>query len=154
EVLMFRINTFELRLPALRDRIDDLPALAEHLLRRHRADGADGQLFTEAAMAELQSHQWPGNVRELANVIEHASVLCDSLPIDLEHLPQHFARRQLRADLADSAPMTMREIEQRAIERSMTRHNGNKKAVAEELGVSLKTLYNKLNAASEAAEAA
>lgn len=154
EDLMFRINTFELRLPALRDRIDDLPALAEHLLRRHRADGTSGQLFTEAAMAELQSHQWPGNVRELANVIEHASVLCDALPIDVEHLPQHFARRQLRADLADTAPMTMREIEQRAIERSMTRHNGNKKAVAEELGMSLKTLYNKLNAASEASEAA
>jgi two-component system NtrC family response regulator len=50
--------------------------------------------------------------------------------------------------------MTMREIEQRAIERSMTRHNGNKKAVADELGMSLKTLYNKLNAASEASEAA
>jgi len=87
-------------------------------------------------------------------VIEHASVLCDALPIDVEHLPQHFARRQLRADLADTAPMTMREIELRAIERAMTRHNGNKKAVAEELGMSLKTLYNKLNAASEASEAA
>jgi two-component system NtrC family response regulator len=148
EDLMFRINTFELRVPPLRERIEDLPSLANHLLRRHRRDGVDGQLFTPAAIDELKRHRWPGNVRELANVIEHASVLCDALPIDVDHLPAHFSTRQLRQDLIGSAPMSLKEIEQLAIERSMKRHGDNKKMVAEELGVSLKTLYNRLNEAN------
>lgn len=150
EDLMFRINTFELRVPPLRERIEDLAPLANHLLRRHRRDGVDGQLFTSEAINELKSHQWPGNVRELANVIEHASVLCDSLPVDVEHLPPHFSQRRLRDDLIDSAPMSLKQLEQLAIDRSMKRHAGNKKAVAEELGVSLKTLYNRLHEAHDA----
>ncbi|MBB3207435.1 two-component system NtrC family response regulator [Rhodopirellula rubra] len=149
EDLMFRINTFELRVPPLRERIDDLVPLANHLLRRHRSDGVDDRLFTEDAIAELKSHQWPGNVRELANVIEHASVLCDALPVGVEHLPSHFSRRKLRDDLIGNAPMSLKELEQIAIDRSMKRHDGNKKAVAEELGVSLKTLYNRLSLTSE-----
>lgn len=149
EDLMFRINTFEIHVPALRERTEDLISLAGHLLRRHRSDGSDDQLFTEAAVAELKAHQWPGNVRELANVIEHAAILCDSMPIDVEHLPRHFTRRQLRSELRDAGPMTLRELEMIAIERAIERHDGNKPAVAEELGVSLKTLYNKLNAAEE-----
>ncbi len=149
EDLMFRINTFEIEVPALRERIDDIVPLASHLLRRHRTDGSSEQLFTPEAIAELKAHQWPGNVRELANVVEHAAILCDSLPIGTEHLPRHFGRRQLRKELRDSEPMSLRELEMIAIERSLTRHDGNKPAVAEELGVSLKTLYNKINSAEE-----
>jgi two-component system NtrC family response regulator len=135
--------------PALRERVEDIPVLAEHLLRRHRSDGADQQLFTEAAMERLKSHSWPGNVRELANVVEHAAILCESLPIDSDDLPQHFGKRQLRKEIRDSEPKTLRELEMVAIEDSLRRHDGNKPAVAAELGVSLKTLYNKLNSADE-----
>ncbi|MDG2223044.1 MAG: sigma-54 dependent transcriptional regulator [Rubripirellula sp.] len=149
EDLMFRINTFEILVPALRERVEDIPVLAEHLLRRHRSDGANDQLFTEAAMERLKSHSWPGNVRELANVVEHAAILCESLPIDSDDLPQHFGKRQLRKEIRDSEPKTLRELEMIAIENSLQRHDGNKPAVAEELGVSLKTLYNKLNSADE-----
>jgi DNA-binding NtrC family response regulator len=149
EDLMFRINTFEIGVPALRERIEDLPLLAKHLIRRHRSDGSDDQLFTDEAMSELQSHQWPGNVRELANVIEHAAILCDSMPIDADDLPHQFGKRQLRKEIRDSGPMTLRELEMIAIERAIERNDGNKPAAAEELGVSLKTLYNKLNAAEE-----
>lgn len=151
EDLMFRINTFEVHVPSLRDRTDDIMPLAIHLLRRHRNDGDDSHLFTQRAEAELLAHKWPGNVRELANVVEHAAILCDSLPIDAEHLPRHFSRRQLRSEIRDSGPMTIREMEMIAIQRSIERHDGDKKAAAEELGVSVKTLYNKLNAAEEKA---
>ncbi len=147
EDLMFRINTFEIHVPSLRQRVDDIEPLARHLLRRHRKDGADDQLFSDETIAELKSHPWPGNVRELANVIEHAAILCDSLPLMPEHLPRHFGRRQLRKAIREGEPMTLRELEQLAIERAIERHDGNKPAAAEELGVSLKTLYNKLNAA-------
>ena len=147
EDLMFRINTFEVHVPALRERTDDIMPLATHLLRRHRSDGSDDQLFSPEAEAELKSHRWPGNVRELANVIEHAAILCDSLPIDAEHLPRHFSQRQLRNEIREMGPMTLRELEAMAIERAIARHDGNKPAAAEELGVSLKTLYNRLNSA-------
>tara|TARA_R110002049_G_scaffold309268_1_gene519520 strand:+ start:28697 stop:30079 length:1383 start_codon:yes stop_codon:yes gene_type:complete len=154
EDLMFRINTFEIRVPPLRERPQDIMPLATHLLRRHRSDGIDDQLFSDEATAELLAHQWPGNVRELANVVEHASILCDTLPIMPSHLPRHFSQRKLRTEIRDAAPMSLRELEMVAIERSMERHDGNKSAVAEELGVSLKTLYNKLNAAEEKKQAA
>ncbi|MFK8114346.1 MAG: sigma-54-dependent transcriptional regulator [Rubripirellula sp.] len=153
EDLMFRINTFEIGVPPLRERPEDLPLLAMHLLRRHRSDGSDDQLFTDDAMAELMAHQWPGNVRELANVIEHAAILCDTMPIDADNLPRHFGRRQLRKEIRDSGPMTLREMEAIAIDKAIARNDGNKPAAAEELGVSLKTLYNKLNAAEEKKQA-
>jgi two-component system NtrC family response regulator len=153
EDLMFRINTFEVRVPPLRERIEDIRPLAEHLLRRHRSDGVDGRLFSDAAIAALEAHLWPGNVRELANVVEHAAILCDSLPIDASDLPQDFGRRPLRRQIRESGPMTLRELEMIAIERAIERNDGNKTAAAEELGVSLKTLYNKLNAAGERRQA-
>lgn len=158
EDLMFRINTFEVRVPPLRERLDDLASLAVHLLRRQRRDGDDDRLFTDAAMEQLRMHQWPGNVRELANVIEHAAVMSEQLPIDVGDLPAGFANRQLRPSIREElvarGAMTMREIEQLAIENAMARLNGNKKAVADELGVSLKTIYNRLNQSNEDADAA
>lgn len=153
EDLMFRINTFEIGVPALRERTEDIPVLARHLLRRHRSDGSDDVLFTGSAMQELQGHQWPGNVRELANVIEHAAILCESMPISAEDLPRHFGKRQLRKEIRDASPMTLRELESLAIAKAVERHEGNKPAAAAELGVSLKTLYNKLNAAEERRQA-
>ncbi len=153
EDLMFRINTFEIGVPALRERPEDIPVLARHLLRRHRSDGSDDALFTDLAMQELREHQWPGNVRELANVIEHAAILCESMPIGTEDLPRHFGKRQLRKEIRDASPMTLRELESLAIAKAVERHEGNKPAAAAELGVSLKTLYNKLNAAEDRRQA-
>ncbi len=146
EDLMFRINTFEIHLPSLRERISDIPLLARHLFRRVCQDAiADDQLFSSEAMELLTNHVWPGNVRELANVIEHASILCEKPPILLEHLPRHFTDRRLRKELRSFGPISLKELEFTAIQEAVTRHGGNKQAAAEELGISLKTLYNKLN---------
>jgi DNA-binding NtrC family response regulator len=153
EDLMFRINTFEIRIPPLRDRSEDIPLLADHLLRRHRSDGVEGKRFTPEAVALLQSHQWPGNVRELANVVEHAAILCDALPIDANDFPQDFGRRQLRKTLRESLPLNLKELETVAIRRALEKHAGNKAAAADELGVSLKTLYNRINAAEDLRQA-
>ncbi len=91
-------------------------------------------------------HNWPGNVRELANVIEHATILCDSGPIELEHLPSKFeSRRERGPQFKTFGPLTLREIELQAIHQTLERLDGNKPKAAEELGISLKTLYNKLN---------
>lgn len=147
EDLMYRINTFEIHLPPLRDRSDDIPELADHLCRRFRPSlKPNDVLFTREALDMLQSHHWPGNVRELANVIEHAAILCDQFPLTVDDLPQRFVARGLGGQRGKSlAGMTLRDIEMRAIYDALDRHQGNKPEVAEELGISLKTLYNKLN---------
>jgi two-component system NtrC family response regulator len=144
EDLMYRINTFEITLPALRERIDDVAELAQHLLARHRR-GKDSSV-AEDAIEALKRHVWPGNVRELANVIEHATILCDSGPIRREHLPQRFDSRQLiGAAKQKPGPITLRDLEMEAIHDALERNGGNKPKAADQLGISLKTLYNKLN---------
>jgi len=146
EDLMYRINTFEIHLPALRERIDDVPELAQHLLSRHRR-GADARLADDA-IESLLGHVWPGNVRELANVIEHSTILCDEGPIRREHLPQHFDSRQLLGAAKHRRGVeTLREMEIEAIHEALQRNDGSKPKAAEQLGISLKTLYNKLNQA-------
>jgi two-component system NtrC family response regulator len=156
EDLMFRINTFEIHLPALRERIDDIPQLASHLISRFRPGvRPQDELFTPAALRMLAEHTWPGNVRELANVIEHAAILSESGPIDVSDLPQKFdSRRAATAGKTAVAaplkaigntPQTLREIEMQVIYQTLERLQGNKPKAAEELGISLKTLYNKLN---------
>jgi len=150
EDLWFRINTFEIHLPPLRDRKQDVPELARHLAARFRRNLPQGQeLFNAEALAELSEHTWPGNVRELANVIEHAMILCDRLPIGPEHLPRRFASRQIHRVGPIPTGLTLRELEMQAIHESLDRHDGNKPNAARELGISLKTLYNKLNQESQ-----
>jgi len=155
EDLMYRINTFEIHLPTLRERAGDIPELAAHLYRRFRNDSKpDDALFTSEAIEALQSHTWPGNVRELANVIEHATILCDEPPITAVDLPRQFASRQVTGPRLSVGPLTLRELEMQAIHESLERNDNNKPAAAEELGVSLKTLYNKLNQAEKHEKAA
>lgn len=149
EDLMFRINAFEIHLPPLRDRIDDVPALARHLLARFRP-GLRGEdaAFSDEAVELLKSHAWPGNVRELANVIEHATILCDEPPIQAEHLPANFRQRRLRDPLKTLGARTLAELEVQAIHEALERNDNNKTRAAEDLGISLKTLYNRLNTES------
>ncbi len=150
EDLWFRVNTFEIALPSLRERVEDIPILARHLATRFGAPrGSDDEIFSPEAMEALMEHSWPGNVRELANVIEHALILCDAMPIRPEHLPQRFLARTAASipfqQAASAETLNLRDLEMRAIQESLDRHAGNKPKAAEELGISLKTLYNKLN---------
>jgi two-component system NtrC family response regulator len=150
EDLMYRINTFEIRLPSLRERIEDVAELARHLLLRFRPTARpDDELLSPEVIDALTQHTWPGNVRELANIIEHSTILCDSGPIQLEHLPQRLTSPHARAaTVRKFGPQSLRDIELNAIHEALERHGGNKPKAADELGVSLKTLYNKLNQAT------
>ena len=149
--LMYRINTFEIQLPPLRDRLEDIPLLAHHLLARHMPEASPTkrkleQVFAAGAIKLLQSHSWPGNIRELANVIEHASILCEGLPITAKDLPQHFGSPASTVQMSTAtAGKSLRDIEMAMIHATLDQCNGNKTAAAQQLGISLKTLYNKLN---------
>ncbi|MCC6124783.1 MAG: sigma-54-dependent Fis family transcriptional regulator [Pirellulales bacterium] len=151
EDLWYRINTFEIEIPPLRERADDIPRLARHFALRcgARAGEAD-EIFTPEAMRALSSHHWPGNVRELANAVEHAMILCERPPIGVEQLPHRFGARRATAPLPRSAASpafgaNLREREMQTIREVLERHHGSKPKAAEELGISVKTLYNKLN---------
>jgi two-component system NtrC family response regulator len=135
----------------LRDRIEDIGELAEHLLNRFRGKAGPGKRhIADDAVSLLKSHVWPGNVRELANVVEHATILCDSGQITVDHLPAHFNRRQLTGAAASHpGPISLRDLEMQAIYQALERNGGNKPKAADELGISLKTLYNKINQASD-----
>jgi DNA-binding NtrC family response regulator len=159
EDLWFRINTFEITLPPLRERIDDILPLARHLAARKGTRlGNDDELFAPETAEALRQHHWPGNVRELANVVEHAMILCERGPIRLEHLPRRFAERMAIPAVAaagQAAPPSgaksaskLRQQELQTVLDALDRHGGNKPKAAEELGISLKTLYNKLNQAA------
>ena len=158
EDLLFRINPFEISLPPLRTRAEDIPLLAAHLYcRSHNGiQLLPEQIFDSVTLTALRQATWKGNVRELANVVEHATILCDELPITLAHLPSRFHSPINDASLPDAAastlasrqvlpPLSLHELELQAIHAALARHNNHKPDAAKELGVSLKTLYNKIN---------
>ena len=143
EDLMYRINTFEVSLPPLRERSSDIPELACHLLSGHqpalmkRAKSIN-DVFEASVLEKFLAHQWPGNIRELANVIEYAAIICDKLPIGPADLPQSMSQ--------PVGGRSLREQEMDSIWAALESCNGNKTAAAQQLGISIKTLYNKLNA--------
>jgi DNA-binding NtrC family response regulator len=165
EDLYFRVNTFEIRLPPLRERRADIPDLARHLLARAARRSIDqvADLMTPETVDALLEHDWPGNVRELANVMEHAFIIAGGGRIQPDHLPNHVREKAVTvpfptkatagnrgADAARSPQpagdaRTLREIEMEHILSVLEKHAGNKPAAAAELGISLKTLYNRLN---------
>jgi DNA-binding NtrC family response regulator len=150
EDLFFRINTFEIHLPPLRERKSDIPSLALHLIARHlkRSNVPDSILAPETAEALIE-YDWPGNVRELANAMEHAVILSDGQSILTEDLPRSIVNTKLGASngtisLNDHS-RTLREIEMEVIYSVLEKNQGDKPKTARELGIALKTLYNKLN---------
>ncbi len=159
EDLYFRVNTFEIRLPPLRERRQDIPDLARHLLARAARRPLDqvANLLSPEAVDTLLEYEWPGNVRELANVMEHAFILAGGGAISSEHLPHHLVNGREPATLAlprttvqvaqgtAGGAKTLKEIEMDHIFKVLEKHKGNKPAAATELGIVLKTLYNKLN---------
>ena len=146
EDLYFRINVFHIRLPPLRERPEDIPALFEHFVGRFaREAGKIIRHIPPEVARRLVSYRWPGNVRELRNCAERAVLLCDgdvlsesSLPPDLMNVEGSETAMRLPLDLP------LREVDRAYIEAMLTRHGGNKAKTAAILGISEKTLYNKL----------
>ncbi|GAB5441106.1 MAG: sigma-54 dependent transcriptional regulator [Fuerstiella sp.] len=158
EDLVFRVNTFEIHLPPLRERREDIPQLARHLIARHlKRDTVPDELLTPETLKVLQSHDWSGNVRQLANVMEHAVILSDGNSIQPEDLPRKLQSAAGSAESTPAAgpvffgdePRTLRDMEDAMIVHVLDKHEGDKPAAAKELGIALKTLYNRLNQLEE-----
>ncbi|MCI0402013.1 MAG: sigma-54 dependent transcriptional regulator [Acidobacteria bacterium] len=152
--LYYRLAVVPLRIPALRDRGDDVTVIAEHFLERFRVELKKPRLrLAPEAVAALRAHAWPGNVRELQNALERASILNDE-ELTAAHLA--LAARSATAasprdfDLAGSLPevsaRAVESVERAKIEATLRECKWNKSAAAQKLGVSYKTLLNKIHA--------
>jgi len=141
--LYFRIAAIPLRIPALRERPEDLPALVEVVLDQLRAELGRGQVWlTPGAMAALGAYPWPGNLRELRNVLERAVLLAEGDRVDHEDL--HFGAGQAVGAEPFGSHLTLEEVERLHIERVLAEERGRVARAAERLGVPRSSLYERL----------
>lgn len=164
--LYYRLNVFPLRVPPLRDRVGDVEVLANHFLEKFsREHGMKSSGFSKSGMASLLAHSWPGNVRELQNVVERAAILAEEgnpigpeimggIPVSPAAPPPLIA--PATTDLATEPPrpsiapapsegvVPLHELEKRAIFDALEKTNGNRTQAADLLGISIRTLRNKL----------
>ena len=147
EDLLYRLEVFPIHLPALRDREGDVALLAEHFLAQLNEREGTSKRFSGAALDRLVALPWPGNVRELKNVVERAAILADAV-IEPSALPEPSngpAPLAANAALEVRVGASIQEIERRLILATLDQLAGDKKRAAELLGISLKTLYNRLS---------
>src|SRR5438477_8257601 len=165
--LYYRLNVFNIHLPPLREHKDDIPQLVDALLAdMNSKHGREVNGVNESVLQMFINHNWPGNIRELRNTLERAVIVCEGTLIEPRHLPPNFGASGLRVASASDAEgirlevgTTVEEAEKMLILKTLASTNNNKTRAAEILGISLKTLHNKLkeygsNASPLASEAA
>ncbi len=149
EDLLYRLNVFPITLPLLRERNGDIDLLADHFLALMNRDEGTGKRFSAAARRRMAAYAWPGNVRELKNLIQRAYILSDDT-IEMDTLPTSV----VTAPAASAEPgtpdgirvgMSLSDIERFFILATLEQYGGDKRKAAEVLGISLKTMYNRLN---------
>ncbi len=143
--LYYRVNVFQLDLPSLAQRREDIPLLVDHFVSRFNArQGKDVAGVSDEVMGVFMRHDFPGNVRELENAIEHAFVLCRSGLIELHHLPRELVGNVAAAAAQPHPGASLESIEALHIADTLRRHGGNRKKTAHELGIHPTTLRRKI----------
>jgi two-component system response regulator HydG len=152
EDLFYRLNVMRLMVPPLRDRLEDIPVLAQHFLERFAAQNRKTvKGFTPLAMDMLLKHEWPGNVRELENAVERAVILLTGDHITEKQLPLHIVQKYAEnkeqrspAPPSSDGSRSLEEIEKEAIMSTLEATGQNKSEAARRLGITRKTLHNKM----------
>ncbi|PIE69403.1 MAG: Fis family transcriptional regulator [Deltaproteobacteria bacterium] len=146
--LYYRLNVVQLDLPALRERLEDLPLLIDHFIQRFNLlQNKEILGVSEDVLALLMRCEFPGNIRELENILEYAFILCTSGFIQIEHLPAYLQPRQPLQQGAlsdDSGPRTLEEIKCKAVWDALARNKGKKMQTCRELGIAKDTLRRML----------
>jgi two-component system response regulator HydG len=147
EDLYYRINTIVAQVPPLRRRKEDIPALVSHFLGQgNQAYLNRGRQMDQEAMTAMMNYEWPGNIRELQNVCERLQILCEGHTIMLSDIPENIKNPEFKNDKAEYDPsITLSELEKRYILKALFHFDGNKTQAAQALGITIKTLYNKLH---------
>jgi DNA-binding NtrC family response regulator len=152
EDLFYRINVFSIDVPPLRERGDDVALLAQHFLEELNENADENKEITDDALEALGAHSWPGNVRELKNVVRSAYILADDAVRAADLAPEVTSRRPVTEtdDALQVPPGTpLAEAEKRLILATLEQCDGNRTQTAKQLGISVKTLYNRLKAYDE-----
>ena len=148
EDLLYRLNVFPIVLPPLRDRGSDINLLAEHFLAQINREEGTSKKFGAAALRRMAAYSWPGNVRELKNMIRRAFILSEDV-VEMDALPVGPAARAVSGAASSNdamqVGMSLAEIERHFILATLEHFGGDKRKAAEVLGISLKTIYNRLN---------
>jgi len=147
EDLLYRLNVFPIRLPPLRERREDIALLAEHFLAEICKEEGKEKKFTKGAYERMNEYDWPGNVRELRNVVQRAFVMASGATINDEWLELQVGRSapaEKGVVLSVRIGTTLSEVERSLILATLEHFEGHKERTAAALGVSLKTLYNRL----------
>ena len=140
--LLFRINTIHINIPPLRNRKEDIIPLAEMFLKRYSEKyKKDNVIISAAAEEKMLSHRWDGNIRELQHTIEKAVIMCDDNVINPEHLGLY---QSVSSSLSSDNGSTLEDVERRTIAEAINSNNGNLSLVAQKLGITRQTLYNKI----------
>lgn len=149
--LYYRLNVFNIAMPPLRDHKQDLPELVTALLAdMNEKHGRKVQMVSDSVMSQFSSFAWPGNVRELRNTLERAIIVCEAGVVETRHLPPGFGQVMPRPPVQEANAVrlgvgtTVGEAEKLLILKTLEATNNNKTRAAEILGISLKTLHNKL----------
>lgn len=146
EDLYYRLNVVNIQVPPLRDRKSDIENLSKHFIDKHSNElGLQGIKITSAAIQRLEAYAWPGNIRELENAIQQALIRCDQ-EIDTEHLPYQIQSDQI-SKTSNSVLESLEAVELKHIRMVLDYCKNNKSQAAEILGITRKTLNNKLNKA-------
>ncbi|NND34365.1 MAG: sigma-54-dependent Fis family transcriptional regulator [Saprospiraceae bacterium] len=141
--LLYRINTVEIQLPPLRNRMDDIAPLAQHYLKMYRKKYQKGALeLSMGAIKKLQSYEWPGNVRELKHIMERTVIMCDKNQIASDDIILTASRPSAIPAMQKAA--TIEEMEEQLIRGVMKKHDGNITKAASELGLTRTSLYRRL----------
>ena len=139
--LLFRINTIHINIPPLRNRKEDIIPLAEMFLKRYSEKyKKDNISISKSAEDRLMNHRWDGNIRELQHTIEKAVIMCDDNVINPEHLGLY---QSVSSSSYDNG-FTLEDVERRTIAEAINSNNGNLSLVAQKLGITRQTLYNKI----------
>lgn len=142
--LFYRLNVFPIVLPPLRERLDDLPLLADHFLRTYRAKNLrEVKTLAPEVVQAFQEYSWPGNIRELENVIERGVIVCRGDTLSLRDLPEKLQYAGWAAAGLDAEP-DLQELERQLISRTLEKVDGQRAAAAEILGISQDELELKL----------
>jgi transcriptional regulator with PAS, ATPase and Fis domain len=145
EDLFYRIRVIHLKIPALRERREDIPLLLDRLVAKfNRLQGKDSAGVSQEVLVRLMDHDYPGNVRELENILEQAFVLCRGGLIELQHLPAEL--RPAAAVPPPTGAVNIRSAEEHLIKMALQRYDGNRQRTAQELGINPSTLYRKMKA--------
>jgi len=156
EDLFYRLNIIPVHLPPLRERVNDIGLLAEHFIQKYnQIENRNVKGLTQEALAALQQMPWKGNIRELENKIERATLICRDDIVEEKDLVAGFGKRDDRAGFQTDIPSgSLKELEQKAIYQTLDRTEGNRTHAAQILGISVRTLRNKLNEYRDKMEAA